>query len=295
MKDVLPKSLWRRGFHRAARRFVRLSEQTLNEEINARIDSLGVPLNEAGFDPFGFDPQVGKYALSLMALIYRKYFRVEVQGIDALPAGRLLVVANHSGQLPFDAMMISTALMLEATPPRLARSMVEKWTASLPFVSSLYPRCGQVVGSRENARRLLQRGETLLVFPEGVRGIAKTFERRYRLAEFGSGFVRLALETQTPVVPVAVIGAEEQYISVADLKPLARLFGMPTLPVVPQVLFSGPLPLPTKYRIVFGEPIHFGGDADDDETSVGKKAQQVRRTVQEMLRQGLQARTGVFF
>ncbi|MEM7447848.1 MAG: lysophospholipid acyltransferase family protein [Myxococcota bacterium] len=285
----------RNSMRRFGDELFRLAEEFLGEDLQQRLDRLVVSQNEVGFDPFGFDPETGRYVLAIAALLHRRYFRSEVFGIENFPAGRALVVANHSGQLPIDGLMIGSAMMLDAEPPRFARSMVEKWTAQLPFVSTLFPRIGQVVGSPDNARRLLEREESILVFPEGARGIAKTFDRRYQLANFGLGFMRLALETSTPVVPVAVIGGEEQYISIANLKPMAKLFGMPSFPVVPQLLTGMLAPLPTRYRIYFGEPMRFNGDPDDDDAVIAKQVASVRSTVQSMVHLGLKKRTSIFF
>src|SRR4029077_18860207 len=131
------------------------------------------------------------------------------------------------GQVPFDGVLVGASMFMDAEPPRIVRAMVEKWAVSLPFVSLLFTRVGQVVGVPENALRLLAQGEALLVFPEGARGISKTFDRRYQLTEFGLGFMRMAIETGTPIVPVAVVGGEEQYISVANVETLAKLLRMP--------------------------------------------------------------------
>jgi 1-acyl-sn-glycerol-3-phosphate acyltransferase len=151
------------------------------------------------------------------------------------------------------------------------------------------------VGSPENARRLLQNDETLVVFPEGSRGISKTFDRRYQLVDFGLGFMRLALETGAPIIPVAVIGAEEQYPSIADLKPLARMLGMPAVPILPQLFVGMALPLPTKYRIYFGEPLHFTGDPDDEDGVVEEKVWVVKQTIQSMVNRGLKERRAIFW
>jgi 1-acyl-sn-glycerol-3-phosphate acyltransferase len=173
--------------------------------------------------------------------------------------------------------------------------MVDKWTATLPFVSTFFSRMGQVVGLPANARRLLELGELLLVFPEGVRGISKPFRDRYHLQEFGTGFMRLALETKTPIVPVAVIGAEEQYLSLGRARWAARTFGLPVVPVLPQLLLpGGQLPLPTKYRLFFGEPLHFTGDPEDA-TAVAEKVHLVREAISHMLRRGLAQRKSVFY
>ena len=172
---------------------------------------------------------------------------------------------------------------------------MEKWSAQLPFLSVLFPRCGQVVGSPDNARRLLENEEALVVFPEGVRGISKTYDRRYQLAEFGLGFMRLALETNTPVIPVAVIGAEEQYPSVADFKPLAKVLRMPSFPILPQLALGMPLPLPTRYRLHFGAPLRFEGDHDDENVVIQRQVDVVRIALDRLIRKGLRRRRSVFF
>src|SRR5260370_4702745 len=160
-----------------------------------------------------------------------------------------MLISNHSGQLPLDAAMVAVLFVGEGEPPRVVRAMVEKWAATLPFVAPCFARIGQVVGTPENCRRLLAAGETIMVFPEGVRGLNKTYDKRYQLQEFGTGFMRLALETQTPIVPVAVVGAEEQAPAFFDFKAAARLIGFPSLPITPTLV---PLPLPVKYHLWFG-------------------------------------------
>lgn len=276
-------------------RMVRIAEDALGEELDARLARIRTHPNEAGVDPFGFDAATARYALALSAFLHRFYFRTEVHGIDRLPEGRVLVIANHSGQIPIDGLIIGTALMLDAEPPRFPRSMVERWSAELPFVSVLFPRCGQVVGSPDNARRLLEQDEALVVFPEGSRGISKTFDHRYRLVEFGLGFMRLALETGAPIVPVAVVGGEEQLISVANVKPLARLLSMPAFPVIPQLFLGMPIPLPTRYRLYFGEPMYFSGDPDDDDSVIEEKVRMVKQTIQSMVNRGLKERRAIFW
>ncbi|MFK7992332.1 MAG: lysophospholipid acyltransferase family protein [Sandaracinaceae bacterium] len=276
-------------------RMVRFAEDTLGEELDARVARIRHHPNEAGFDPFGFDPGTARYMLALSAFLHRFYFRSKVFGIEHLPEGRVLVIANHSGQIPMDGLLIGTSLMLDAEPPRFPRSMVERWSAELPFISVLFPRCGQVVGSPDNARRLLENEEALVVFPEGSRGISKTYDKRYQLERFGLGFARLALETDTPIVPVAVVGGEEQLISVGNIKPLAKLFGMPAFPLIPQLLVGAAFPLPTRYRIYFGRPIHLEGDPDDDDAVIQEKVEQVTDAIESMLEQGLAERQSIFW
>jgi len=265
------------------------------EDYSARIARVPVSLGSSGVDAFGFDPEWARVAMPACAFLHRKYFRTEVFGAEHVPAGRVLLIANHSGQLPFDGAVIAAAMFMDTEPPRFVRAMVEKWTQTLPFVSMFFSRVGQVVGVPENAKRLLEAGEALLVFPEGVRGISKTFERRYQLTDFGLGFMRLAMETNTPVIPIAVIGAEEQYVSVANADKLARIFSLPAFPVIPQLALAGILPLPTRYRLYFGEPMHFSGDPDDEDAIIEEKVWLVRATIQSMLNRGLKARKSIFW
>jgi len=270
-------------------------DRRLGADALDRLARIDVPRGSSGVDPFGFDPAAVRYALLAARALYRDWFRVEVRGMENVPDGRVLLISNHSGQVPLDGLAIATSLLLDREPPRLLRSMVERWSATLPFVSVFFPRMGQIVGVPENCQRLLERDEAILVFPEGSRGISKPFSERYRLTEFGSGFMRLALATQSPIVPVAVVGAEEQYVSVANLTRLAKLMGAPAFPVIPQLLLPGGfLPLPVKYRLHFGEPMHFTGDPDDEDAIIEEKAQLVRATVQSMVNRGLKERRGIF-
>src|ERR1700733_8603158 len=206
-----------------ADRLRRLRAETPSDDIDQRAKALVVRGNEVGFDPVGMSRGPLKTAVSFARLLYRYYFRAQAFGIKHLPSdGPVLLVSNHSGQLPFDGLVIGAACFLEPPQPRLVRSMVEYFVPTIPFASYLFARWGQITGTPENCRRLLAAGETVLVFPEGVRGISKPFTQRYQLAPFGKGFMRLALEMQTPIVPVAVIGAEEQAPAV-NLAPLAKL------------------------------------------------------------------------
>lgn len=266
-----------------------------DQRILDRIDALPRQnLNEFGVDPFGYDPEAVKLIAPFMMFLKEKWFRCEVHGIDHVPGdGRFLLIGNHSGQLPFDAAMVGTTVLSDAPKPRLVRSMVERWSAELPFVSSLFVRTGQIVGDPVSCTRLLEAEEAVMVFPEGQRGINKMFSQRYQLGSFGHGFMRLAMETRSPIVPVAVIGAEEQAPAIADIKPLARLLGFPAAPVIfPQFV---PLPLPVKYRIWFGEPMEFKGSADEDDDVVAGHVKKVKHTIQRMIATGLDRRRSVFF
>jgi len=288
--------LLRRLFGAAEQTTDDILERLLGEPFADRMSRVPLALGPAGVDPFGLDPQWAKYALATVAMLHRRYFRTDVHGIENVPSGRVLLVANHSGQVPLDAALLGAAMFMDAEPPRIIRAMVEKWAVSLPFVSLLFTRVGQVVGVPENASRLLAQGEALLVFPEGARGISKTFDQRYRLTEFGLGFMRLAMETNTPVVPIAIVGAEEQYVSVGNVESLARLLRMPSFPIIPQLFLpGGQLPLPTKYRMWFGEPMRFSGDPDDDDAVIDEKVWLVKQTIQSMLNRGLKERKHIFW
>jgi 1-acyl-sn-glycerol-3-phosphate acyltransferase len=273
-----------------------LGRKLLGSDFESRARVLRERYEALGGDPFGFEPETARHAAMVSAFFHRMYFRTEVYDVDRVPSGRVMLIANHSGQIPIDAAIIGCALFFDANPPRVTRAMVDKWTATLPFVSMFFSRVGQVVGLPENARRLLSMGELLLAFPEGVRGVSKPFAKRYELEEFGLGFMRLAIETKTPIVPVAVIGAEEQYVSFGNLSWAAKALKIPVFPVIPQLLLpGGQMPLPTKYRLFFGEPMRFEGDPDDDDAIVAEKVYLVKQSIAHMLRRGLMQRRSVFF
>jgi 1-acyl-sn-glycerol-3-phosphate acyltransferase len=206
----------------------------------------------------------------------------------------VLLIANHSGQLPFDGIAIGGTMLFEKNPPRIIRAMVEKFIPTLPFASYLFSRWGQITGTPENCARLLEDDEAILVFPEGAKGIGKPFSKRYQLQDFGLGFMRLALKTKTPIVPIAVVGAEEQAPAM-NVKTLARLVGAPSFPVMPFPPFLPILPLPTKYRIYFGDPLTFVGDPDDDDEELGLMVKTVKNSIQSMLHIGLQERKHIFW
>ncbi len=259
----------------------------------ARLEKLTPPRNEYGVDPYGFDVEYVVAAIAPLLWLYRKYFRVQLHGIEHVPSeGRVVLVSNHSGQLPFDAAMIEVACLIEKDPPRAVRALVERWVPTLPFVSTFMARCGQIVGTPENCRRLLAADEAILVFPEGVRGLNKPFSQRYRLQRFGPGFLRLALESGAPVVPIGVVGAEEQAPALLDLKPIARLLDFPAFPVTPTLL---PLPLPARYHIHFGEPMRFQGSPDEEDEVLERKVGEVEDAVRALLARGLADRKHVFW
>jgi 1-acyl-sn-glycerol-3-phosphate acyltransferase len=277
-----------------SKRAADLADAQLGADFSETSRALTVRQNEFGFDPFGFHRDSLKYAAMVAKFLHRKYFRTEVFGIENVPPGRVLLIANHSGQLPFDGLMIASALLMDAKPPRMARSMIEKFVAGMPFASYLFARWGQITGTPENCKRLLEDEEAILVFPEGAKGINKSFTKRYQLQDFGLGFMRLALATKTPIVPIAVIGAEEQAPAV-NVKSIARLIGAPSFPIMPFPPFVPIVPLPTRYRLHFGEPMEFEGDADDDDEVLEEMVKTVRNSIQSMIQLGLRDRKHVFW
>jgi 1-acyl-sn-glycerol-3-phosphate acyltransferase len=274
-----------------------LAIRDLQAEIDDRVRKVPTRVNEFGFDDYGMELASVRRSVLPLAVLYRWYFRVETFGIGRLPEGRVLLVANHAGQLPFDAMMLGAATLLEAEPPRIARGMGEYWIPQLPFVNWLATRSGNLVGTPENCAQLLESEECVMVFPEGVRGMNKTFDQRYQLQRFGLGFLRLALETNTPIVPVGIVGSEEQQPGLLNLRGLGRALGMPAFPITPTFPWLGPLgllPLPVRYRIHFGEPMRFEGDSSDEDAIVEAKVEQVRAAISALLERGREARPAVF-
>ncbi len=255
-------------------------------------------------DPFGYDPKLHAQVRPLAEFFYRRYWRVRTDGIDHVPAtGPVLVVGNHSGGIPLDATMIVTALDLDHPQHRLLRFLYDKFVAGMPFVGEFYDRMGAVVASYDNARTLLERGDAVGLFPEGVEGVAKGIGRRYQLQRFRTGFIRLSLELQVPIVPVAVVGAEETYPVIAKWQPatLTKLLNVPYVPVTPLFpLFGlfGLVPLPTRWHIRFGTPLQLyqGGRHDPaDRRTVTRLSEDVRRMIQQMVHTLLAERTSMFW
>ena len=254
-------------------------------------------------DYFGFDPEFTERVQSIALWFYRKYWRVEVDGIRNVPShGRALLVANHAGIVPYDGAMIRTAIIAEHPQPRHARMLVVDWAFAMPFTSMLLTKTGNVLAHPDNATALLERDELVGVFPEGVKGAAKRYRDRYRVQRFGrGGFVQVALRTGSPIVPVAVVGSEEIHPVLFDLQPLARLFGLPAVPLTPTFPWLGLvglLPLPSKWFIAFGKPIdvaQFGPEAADNSRLVLELTEEVRGWIQGTLHGLRQRRRTIFF
>jgi 1-acyl-sn-glycerol-3-phosphate acyltransferase len=253
-------------------------------------------------DEWGFDEDFAELVEPFFGFLYDRWWRVAVEGTHNVPAhGRALLAANHAGILPWDATMVSLALLREHPLPRHPRFMVLNWAFDLPWVSVFIRKVGGVVASPYNALRLLEQDHLVAVFPEGVRGTGKPYGERYRLQRFGrGGFVEIALRAGAPIVPVAVVGSEEIYPKLADVPPLARLIGAPFFPVTPTFPWLGPLgavPLPSRWRIEFCPPIetaHLGAEAAADRGVVLELTERVRETVQQALYANLVRRGPAF-
>jgi 1-acyl-sn-glycerol-3-phosphate acyltransferase len=254
-------------------------------------------------DEFGRDPVFAETLRPFFELLYGVWWRVEASGIDHIPAtGPALVVSNHSGVLPYDGMMVKLAIRHHHPARRDCRMLALDMFALLPFLAPALTKHGEVRAHPDNAERLLRKGELVGVFPEGVKGVGKHFAERYRLARFGrGGFVRVALRTGTPIVPCAVVGAEEIHPVLARADWVGRPLGLPYFPLTPTFPWLGPLgmvPLPTKWSIDFADPVPmqaYGPEAAEDPILVNRIGQEIRETVQKMIDGRLARRRSVWF
>ncbi|MBX3272755.1 MAG: acyltransferase family protein [Sandaracinaceae bacterium] len=277
---------WTRPLRRALDRMV-------DESLRERYARLRVPLNAYGYDRWGASRDDQLRTLALLRWFHETYFRVEAHGLAHVPeGGRALLVGNHSGQLAYDGMLVSSALFFDKEPPRMTRAMIERFFIETPVVGTLMTRMGQLTGIQENAERLLVEEEALvLVFPEGARGGGRVWADRYRVLGFSQGFLRLAMRTGAPIVPFAFIGGEEMCPSLSRGEPLAKVLGLPYLPLVPWGL---PLPAPVKVHIHFGAPIRVEGSGDEEDEVILPEVRRVEHAVSELIARGLAERRGVF-
>jgi 1-acyl-sn-glycerol-3-phosphate acyltransferase len=241
-----------------------------------------------GYDVFGLHPPALASVVETSHPLYDRYFRVESIGSERIPTtGPVIIVANHGGVLPVDSAMLCLDIIHRTNPPRIPRAIADWFVPRLPLFSTLFARVGVVAGTRENVRCLLERGELVAIWPEGVSGPAKPFRSRYEIQHWSVGFAELAMRYHAPVIPVAVIGAEESWPVLARFRSL-RMFGAPYLPIP-----MSPIPLPAHYHIRYGAPIVLDDDPEDP-SAVHDGAETVRAVLEQMIADARDARRGVF-
>ena len=262
----------------------------LPEGERARVERLRYDDAGHGYDALGLHPDWVAAGLGMFRFLYESYFRVESHGSEHLPAdGPAILVSNHSGTLPLDGAMIYLDVQRHTEPPRVPRPIVDRFVPLLPFAGLFFARAGAAPGTRENLRFLLEAGELVLIFPEGTPGIGKRFRDRYHLQGWRVGHAETAIAHRVPIIPVAVIGAEEQWPQVARIP--VHLLGAPYVPVP-----ATPLPLPVRYHIHYGAPIRFEYDPADASRPdiVQRAADETRAAVEALIARGLRERKGVF-
>jgi 1-acyl-sn-glycerol-3-phosphate acyltransferase len=263
----------------------------IDEDILARARRLEVPFSRHGIDPFGVSLDDVALMMTVFSWLYRRYFHVTVSGIDNVPGrGRGMLVGNHSGGWALDGMMVMASMFFEKEPPRLAQGMVDKFMNRMPFASLYTSRTGNFPGTPENAIKLLEADRLLMIFPEGTRGTAKLYGDRHTLVRFGTGFMRLALQTRTPIIPFAFLGGGEAVPTVLNLYRLGKLLGVPYVPVTSYLL---PIPRRVPLEVYYGEPMRFEGTGNEEDHVIQAYVDEVKARIQDMIDQGYRKRREV--
>mgnify|MGYP006422255743 CR=1 FL=1 len=269
------------------RRF--LKDRLVSEQVEQQMARIQKKTGSLGYDPWGFNLEAAKIGMALVQPLYDRWFRVDTRGEDKVPGeGPVLIVANHSGQLPIDGVLINYTIASRKRAPRLPRPMIERFFPTVPYLGSMLNQLGGVLGDPANCARMLDNGEAVIVFPEGVRGSGKLYRDRYQLKRFGNGFIRLALAHNATIVPVGVVGCEETIPAFGNIKPLARWLGIPYVPV------AAPVVLPARVYLRFGEPLVLRGDPSMSEEQVNRYVDQVRQAISDLIDIGLSERERLF-
>ena len=257
-------------------------------EIAERVDRLELPFNRHGLDKYGLDKASLTKVFTILRVLYRRYFTMRTFGIENIPdRGRAMLVGNHSGGVALDAALIWGSVFFDKEPPRLAQGMAEKFLAATPFSAMLTTKTGQLTGLPQHATRLLEDDRLLMVFPEGARGTAKLYPERHSLVGFGTGFVRLALATGSPIVPVAFLGGGEAIPTIHNSKALGKLFGAPYVPFTPWIVA---LPRPVDCEIYYGSAMTFEGDGNEADEVIQEYVEQVKARIAAMIALGVDRR-----
>lgn len=259
-----------------------------SKDIDQLLSRFPNKVGSYGYDPWGFNVNGIRPFIGWGKFFFENYFRVESHGLEHIPPqGRCLIIANHSGQLPLDAMLLGYAMVTNNQAPRAPKGMYERFVPTVPFISSIFNQWGGTVGDPENCIKMLENEEAVIVFPEGVRGISKPFKKRYQLQRFGLGFMHMALQTNTPIIPVGIVGCEETLINFGNIDFLQKITGFPAAPALL------PFVLPSKVIINFGEPLNFSGE-NLREYQVEEMVFEVKRKIANLVDKGLQQRKGIF-
>ena len=272
----------------------KVADRFLSAELKEKLKDVHFQDAGHGYDPFGLHPSAIHMGIGIFSWIYQSYFRVISVGAEKIPQiGSVVLAANHSGNIPIDAMMLWNDVIRQTDPPRIGRGIADHFVTALPFIGTLFARGGMVGGSRGNVRSLLEAGELLMIFPEGVPGIIKPFSQRYQLQKFRVGHAQLAILHSCPIIPVGIVGAEEQLPSFYSSERLGKFFGIEAVPIP-----ATPIPLPVRYRIYYGDPINVQerySPSDSDNPEILKQvALEVRAAVDQLVQRGLKERKGVF-
>lgn len=261
-----------------------LEKRLLPQELKDAFNRARKPLGSLGYDRWGYHSPTSHMAAALARPFYEKYFRVDAFGRENIPAqGRVLIIPNHSGYLPMDGALLGYSMLTNPFGPRVPRAMIERFFPDMPYLGNFVNAIGAVVGEPANCLDMLKQDEAVIIFPEGARGSGKGFGKRYQLQRFGCGFMQIAIDTNTPIIPVGVVGCEEALPMLGNLKGLAQRLGLPYVAVAP------PLPLPVKITLHFGEPLYFSGpiQCEDD---LEQKVEVVRLKIRQLIQQGLDQR-----
>lgn len=262
----------------------------IDPEVAARVDRLEIPFNAQGVDPYGISKKYVARSLTMLTFLYRRYFRVSVFGVENVPPrGRAMLVGNHSGGVAVDGAMVNASMFWEMEPPRLVQGMAEKFINRVPFMSLWANRTGHLTGLPEHAERLLRDERLLLVFPEGARGTAKLYHERHSLVDFGTGFVRLAMKTRTPIVPFGFVGGGEAIPTIINSYALGALFGAPYVPITPYIVA---VPLPVALELRYGAPLFFEGTGSEDDEIVAGHVERVKSSIMRLMEEGIAHRKG---
>lgn len=259
------------------------------EMVDERLERLELPFNAVGLDPFGVSKKHLGVAFKALGLLAHRYVSMRSHGLEHVPPrGRAMLVGNHSGGVALDGGMVIASMFFDLEPPRLAQGMAEKFLNDLPLASTWTSRCGQLTGLPEHARRLLEDERLLMVFPEGAKGTAKLYTERNSLVDFGTGFMRLAMETGTPIVPFGFVGGGDAIPTIANSYLLGRLVGAPYVPITPWLL---PLPRPgVALEVHYGEPLRFEGTGREDDAQILKNVERVKDAIASLIEKGRETR-----